>query len=199
MGNGSPRPTCLGDNGKDLVTYEHGNRIQDILLHYFGCLRISERASFFAQLPEHFQQPIAEEERRIQWLRLALETSKNPEVRSVLKALKHGVKDWKRPDHRLHRRDDQHSSQGNEANSSEDQNIRAGVMSFKNGKPFNIPGLDNDFPHQNITVEELLTEDPYSNPVMRPGEGNMVRYFHLPANNIIWVEVSTKNLFVEWH
>jgi hypothetical protein len=61
-------------------------------------------------------------------------------------------------------------------------------MYFKNGEPCDVPGLPKSFPHQKVPVADLLSEDETRNPIMQPTEDNVVRYFHLPANNMAWVE-----------
>jgi hypothetical protein len=72
-----------------------------------------------------------------------------------------------------------------------DDEIKAPVIFFKNSRPHNIPGVENIFPNQKVPISTLLAEDEDSNPLMQPCEDEMIRYFHFPANNMIWVEVST--------
>jgi hypothetical protein len=38
----------------------------------------------------------------------------------------------------------------------------------------------------------LLCDEGEINPLMQPCGDDIIRYFHLPANNMIWVEVSMK-------
>lgn len=193
MGNRSPRPTCLGDNGQDLVTLEHGDRILDISLHYFGCLKASERASFFTRLPRESQKQIVEEARRIQRLRFSFEASTNSEARTIIKGFREGAKDWYLYDRKLDPSETQYSPP-EVGSGTVDEDVRASIISFENGRPYNIPGLNNEFPYQTISVAELLAEEPDANPLMRPCEGNKIQHFHLPANNMIWVEVNARHI-----
>jgi hypothetical protein len=51
-----------------------------------------------------------------------------------------------------------------------------------------VPGI---FPNQKIPLEELLYNKTLaSNPLMRPCQDEMIRYFHLPRNNMEWIEVN---------
>jgi hypothetical protein len=76
--------------------------------------------------------------------------------------------------------------------------INAPMIFFKNSRPYDIPGIENSFPNQKIPIKMLLAEEPDANPLMQPCEDNVVRYFHLPANNMIWVEVSLSSLRISW-
>ena len=71
---------------------------------------------------------------------------------------------------------------------SVDRHIKAPVICFKDGQPFDVPGVAKSFPNQKVTMADLLSEDKTRNPIMQPAEDNVVRYFHLPANNMVWVE-----------
>lgn len=186
MRNRSHRPICLADNGKDGVTYKHQERISDISLHYFGCLRASERAAFFARLPKKSQNQIADEARRIERLRSLFEASTNGETRTMIKGFKEGAREWFRHDRKV----ETNGYQDENELLDMDEDVKAGIIVLENGRPCNIPGLDSEFPSQNISVKKLLSDDPYVNPLMKPCEGNTIRHFHLPANNMIWVEVS---------
>jgi hypothetical protein len=185
MGNRSFRPTCLAENGKDLVTYEHDNRIQDITLHYLGCLRVSDRAAFFTQLPKKCQRRLVNEVHRIERLRSLLESSTNSETRTTLIGLREGAKDWFRHDRKV----DSSLNHDEVRTLGMDEEIKVGIISLENGRPYNIPGLDSEFPNQIISIKDLLSENPDANPLMTPCEENTIRHIHLPANNMIWVEV----------
>jgi hypothetical protein len=67
--------------------------------------------------------------------------------------------------------------------------LKASVIYFKGSRGFDVPGLQNSFPHQKITVQELLANDAKTNPLMQPCDDDVIRYFHFPANNMIWIEV----------
>lgn len=64
------------------------------------------------------------------------------------------------------------------------------LMAFKDGRQ----GINNDlcygeFPHQKISIRQLL-HNTKETPLVRTEDKDLLRYFHLPANNMAWVEVS---------
>jgi hypothetical protein len=64
------------------------------------------------------------------------------------------------------------------------------MIFFHGSLPNTIDGYPDKFPHQRISIEDLLyNKDALKNPLMRKCEDNEFRYFHLPANNMEWVEV----------
>ena len=196
MKSPSPRPTCLADNESDMVTYEHNDRVLDPSLHYFGCLKASQRDEFFTQLPRTSQRQIVQECRRIRRLRVFVEANPTSDAGAILKEFKHGAKDWYRHDRKLGVDEDEYSPQKDALHTSVEEDIMAGMTFFKNGQPHTIPGLDEKFPNQKISVQQLLADDPDINPLMQPCESGTLRYFHLPANNMVWVEVRPELLIV---
>jgi hypothetical protein len=68
--------------------------------------------------------------------------------------------------------------------------LNANMILFEDSKKYTDPTYPDKFPNQKIPIEELLyNEDPELNPLMKPCPPNRIRYFHLPANNMSWVEV----------
>jgi hypothetical protein len=74
---------------------------------------------------------------------------------------------------------------------SQDVDIYAQVMFFKNSAPHTIDDfLPEEFPDQKMPLKRLLyDENPEGNPLLRPCSEDMIRYFHVPANDMKWVEV----------
>ena len=72
-----------------------------------------------------------------------------------------------------------------------DPDLTVNVIYYKNGTRFDHPHfLPAVFPNQKIPIDHLINEENYyKNPLMDCGK-DMIRYFHLPANNMHWVEVS---------
>lgn len=71
-------------------------------------------------------------------------------------------------------------------------NIKAGVMYFHgNQPPKRNEHVQGVFPDQKIPIETLLG-NVRNNPILEPSsrEDGPIRYFHLPTNNMVWVEVS---------
>lgn len=64
------------------------------------------------------------------------------------------------------------------------------MILFKDSKKYTDKTYPDEFPNQKIPIDELLySEDRARNPLMKECPGGMIRYFHLPANNMSWVEV----------
>lgn len=71
-------------------------------------------------------------------------------------------------------------------------NIKAGIMYFHGeGTDKKNEHVQGVFPHQKIPIEILLNNGK-NNPLLEPSshEDGPIRYFHLPTNNMAWVEVS---------
>jgi hypothetical protein len=70
-------------------------------------------------------------------------------------------------------------------------NIKAGIMYFHgDGTDRKNEHVQGVFPHQKIPIEILL-KGLDTNPILEPSsrEDGPIRYFHLPTNNMAWVEV----------
>jgi hypothetical protein len=85
MGDHDNPATCLS-------AFEHGSHVRDVVLHYFGCLGESERAEFFAHLPDYKKQRIRDEEKRIQQQRALFEQDK--ETNALVKIFKRSHNDF---------------------------------------------------------------------------------------------------------
>jgi hypothetical protein len=187
MGNHAMPQMCLS-------TEAHNNRILDITRHYFGCLKVSARDQFFDTLPEKYQRRIRREVRRIDQLRARLECQPNTKAGAILNDFQESMDNWRglhpwmpvepiRTPRSTYNPDD-----------SIDDEIKAPMIYFKDSRPYDIPGVENTFPNQKIPINKLLADDAIANPLMQPCDDNMIRYFHLPANNMIWVEVGFHSL-----
>jgi hypothetical protein len=173
-----------------LSTKEHENRVLDVSKHYFGCLGDTDRQHFYARLPEKSQRRIRRKAHRIAQLRANLECQPETKVGAILKSFKEAISYW-RGVHGWASVEDKSTLQlPNNLDSSADGEIKASMIFFKDSRPYNIPGVENTFPNQKIPIKRLLADEPDSNPLMKRCDDNMIRYFHLPANNMIWVEVS---------
>jgi hypothetical protein len=83
--------------------------------------------------------------------------------------------------------------QGPESSASRYPNrygLNANMILFKDYKKYTDEDFPDEFPNQKVPLDELLyREDRAWNPLMKECPKNMIRYFHLPANNMSWVEV----------
>lgn len=175
-------PMCLS-------TEEHGNRILDNTKHYFGCLKESARHQFYNDLPEESQQLICLEKLRVERLRSRLESQPETKAGILLDCLKRSINEWRVARGRNPVETSDSPRPLRDSDGGINGEIKASMIFFKNSRPYDIPGVDRTFPNQKIPIKKLLTDDPYSNPLMQPCDNSMIQYFHLPANNMIWVEV----------
>jgi len=194
--------TTCQTSGKGLV---HGESPDDAVLHYFGCLRFSERADFLAELDEtnRLKLRIQEETNRIQKLRNIFE-AEGPRTSSgkVLDSFKKTLSHWSRIErsyaHLEGATPDPGALDGPEERAKEWilDDMRANVIYFKkqhedddHPRPYDHPDFVDNFPNQKIPLKQLLSSKKEKNPLMWSCEPNMIRYFHLPANNMEWIEV----------
>ena len=182
----------------------HDGRISDVTLHFSGCLPIAKRKRFFQSLSGESQQRIVRRHRKVDALREKLETvAQDSNAAASLRAFKTALSQWRaargRPSHYVGSSSQTPSSLGQYhwIDSDVDGDIKAPVIYFKDGKPHNAPGIPRSFPHQKVTVRELLADDAAANPLMQPCEPGTVRYFHLPANNMLWVEEAVARYYHE--
>ncbi|KAI1454279.1 hypothetical protein F4805DRAFT_460944 [Annulohypoxylon moriforme] len=169
-----------------LSSVPHDDNIFDEYLHYSGCLKISEREQYFDALSTNSQQYIRSEIERTGQLRAILETLPIPtkpyQLRQFIDEYRRcvGVPLPIETDYVDDTTEPQHVDA--------DSLAQVPVLSFKDGKPRDIPGLENCFPNQKVSVRELLTgNSAATNPLLQHDQ-DAIRYFHLPANNMDWVE-----------
>jgi hypothetical protein len=168
----------------------HDDRVLDVTLHYFGCLKASEHEAYFASLPQKSKHRIVEEKLRIRRLRTHFEARPKTENGVALKKFKSSLSDWRKLNLRRDPEPERSQPLDGFPDTSVDNDIKASMIYFKNSRPFDIPGVNNHFPNQKISVKDLLSDGEGNNPLMQPCEDGMIRYFHFPANNMIWVEAS---------
>ncbi|KAL2186472.1 hypothetical protein L209DRAFT_755162 [Thermothelomyces heterothallicus CBS 203.75] len=183
-------PTCLsiGEN----------HRISDAVVHYNGCLPEAERQQFRDSLDPENQQRIGRAEAKIADLRGRLETVDHASTAgSRLRYFKRATAEWRAATGRSHApaavspgysqsQTPRNAALG--ASRRVDGYAKASVMYFKDGQPYDVSGLPKSFPSQKVPVADMLSEDAAKNPIMQPVEDGILRYFHLPANNMTWIE-----------
>ncbi|KAK3312089.1 hypothetical protein B0H66DRAFT_394121 [Apodospora peruviana] len=185
--------TCLSDK-------PHDHRVSDVTIHFNGCLRGSKRKKFYEGLPVESQRRILRDNEGVSELRHRLETAQCDSTAAArLRTFKSAMRQWclatNRPSDSYARGPAFDSSRRPSGMSgyfgSEDlvnSHIKAPVMYFKNGQPIDVPGIANSFPNQKVMMSDLLSADETTNLLMQPCDDDVVRYFHLPANNMVWVE-----------
>ncbi|KAI1637889.1 hypothetical protein F4809DRAFT_660759 [Biscogniauxia mediterranea] len=177
----------------------HDERISNIFLHYSGCLRFSQRQSFLQKLPRNSRLRLERETKRVDMLRRRLELlgKENSATDTILDfqlCLDHyrESKGWP-----LLRRASGGLEDQDITDHDVDSQIRAPIMCFKNGQPLDMPRIDGTFPSQKIVVKTLLGDNNEANPLMHTLDDNIIRYVHLPANNMSWVEKAISRYFHE--
>lgn len=75
-----------------------------------------------------------------------------------------------------------------------DYGLKACIMHFQKGggghtHKHKHPKVIGEFPNQKVPINDLLTKSD-DNPLRESCKDGMFRYFHLPTNNMAWIEVS---------
>lgn len=213
----------------------HDDRVSDVTLHYFGCLRRSQRRRFFESLSPAEQQRLARERHKVERRRAQVEQllleeaglfspqypagAKPPPMDTSNAASKlrdfkehmaeyRRVKGWPSAEQRARHYDGAMEGLAVRADEGVDADIKAPVVFFRDGAGCDVPGLPGSFPNQKVTIAELLggpSEEARRhgggnngvNPLTMPIDDNVVRYIHLPANNMAWVEEAVARYYGE--
>ena len=223
----------------------HDDRVSDITLHYFGCLRRSQRRRFFDSLSAEEQQRLARERHKMERRRAQVEllaaspdnTTLSPHPVSGqlvslpaapdtsnsaprLREFKSHMAEYRRikcwPTAEQRARPYEGAMEGLEGKADEgvDADVKVPVVFFRDGVGYDVPGLSGSFPNQKVTVAELLggssgggpgrgggrgggPSGAGSSPLTMPIEDDVVRYIHLPANNMAWVEEAVARYYGE--
>ncbi|KAK4223068.1 magnesium transport protein cora [Podospora fimiseda] len=175
--------TCLSDR-------PHDGRVSDPALHINGCLRASKRARFYNSLPPDAQERIARINNKTANLRHRLETTEQESTAgAALDRFKQSLLQWRHSTGRSHAYPNTHQTSAGADDPQDFLNyVPAPVMYFRNG---HTPSK------QKVTVADLLSDDVHRNPIMQPCNSEVIRYFHLPANNMSWVETVIARYYYE--
>jgi len=158
-----------------------------------------QRQAFFNSLPPHKQQRIEEEKRRIGDLRILFENDDNN--KGLVTRFRTSLNMW------LRRRPETESGRlPDEKKLCKDNafGLSAYMMLFEDKGGDTTSGytgmkdeaFHENFPNQKIPLKDLLYNyDPATNPLMKPCNNGTMRYFHLPGNNMEWVEVRMQGIF----
>ena len=188
--------TCLSEK-------PHEARVSDVTLHFSGCLPMAKRRRYVQSLPAEAQERILRRLGKTAALRRKLETSaQDSNAAASLRAFQAALAEWRASHGRpsplgASSRTPPSPGPYHWVDGGVDADIKASVIYFKDGRPADAPGVPRRFPHQAVTVRELLADDAETNPLMQPREPGVVRYFHLPANNMLWVEEAVARYYHE--
>ena len=183
--------------------FHHESSIEDDLLHYFGCLRFDERPKVFkrpkGKETDKLRQRIVEEKTRTSRLRATfwVEGSKTPNgrlvtrykiTRSLLFPSVGRSQSEASPQASLPSAQPSQKHPGDYNINLDDLN--ANVIYLNDAWPYDHSDfLDEKLLNPKIPLAPLLKNDKSNKPLMWKCEDNMIRYFHLPANNTDWVKV----------
>jgi len=183
----------MGDHQCACLSPEQ-HRESDVLFHYLGCLEYRDRKLFLGSLPPEEQKWIEEEMRRISKLREAFQA--DPERRYLVFRLESSLNRYFRRDpYQRTRKNTPTTGLGSvspikSAVADRGFGMKANVIYWKDSQPHAVDKLPGEFPDQMCSIEDLLYTRSEENPLVKACESGMIRYFHLPANNLRWAEVS---------
>ncbi|KAK4660099.1 hypothetical protein QC762_116150 [Podospora pseudocomata] len=66
--------------------------------------------------------------------------------------------------------------------------LQAGAVYYKDGNPYTHPKLEGSFPNQTTPLDDLLSNKGDKSLLKESCEEGMLRWFHIPSNNMAWVE-----------
>ncbi len=173
-----------------LSTAPHDNNILDICLHYFGCLRMDQRSDYFNALSSEGKRLILDRERRIQKVKedVMQDPTTIPVVGDLAKSL-HEFRSLNLTTRIRPIRQTSDVASGELAHQSCD-GMSARVVLFKGGEPYEDPRFPQQWPDQKLPLRNLLHDKSPSNPLAEAKNNkNMIQWFHLPANDMGWIEV----------
>jgi hypothetical protein len=171
MDNRKHLRTCVSSN-------DHRYAIQDVCLHYFGCLRVTEREEYFNKLLPHEKERIKVEEQRIYEQHAFF--GHNEETKLLVQSLRTSL------DQLFQKSTERGKVMPAPAGPCKENAFGMNAyMAFpKNSEPFDDPSSLEKFPDQKIPILDLLyRRDKMTNPRMRCCKKDEFRYFHLPINN----------------
>jgi hypothetical protein len=187
MGDHDNPVTCLSSPWKDRPG--HANNIRDEVLHYFGCLGDEEREGYFHRLPDHKKRRIEKEKRRILEQRHLFENDRK--LKDLVASLNQSMRLHSLFQNREMIRAPIELIEGYEKPCKENGFCMSAYAIFKKKSGFYDDERCTDtFPDQRIRIKDLLyNKDKNANPLMRECDEDEIRYFHIPSNNMEWVEV----------
>jgi hypothetical protein len=163
--------------------------VRDVCLHYFGCLPMAERSHYFQSLTEYHKGHINERVRDVNEVRKALENDE--ETACLLKDFTSSMRMFRDRTNNIPQYERAPETQPvKEKSPTACCGIFAHMVLFKSSSPYSDPEYPQAWPNQMLPLEDLLYDkNAKSNPLMKPCERDMIRWFHLPSNNMTWVEV----------
>lgn len=181
MGDRQIVATCLSVD-------KHDDNVLNVCLHYFGCLKYSERIDYFESLNEIDKNLIRDRERRINNVKEFMK--RDEDTIPPLNALANSLRIFRTfPKVVLPH---SHNASGTKPVHRSSDGMSARMVLFRNSEPFTDEKYPQEWPDQKLPLGDLLRNTANgSNPLARhwSDNDNAIQWFHLPSNNMEWVEV----------
>jgi hypothetical protein len=192
----SSKKDAMGDHDFPvtcLSSWPHDNDVRDVVPHYYGCLG-RDQEHFFSSLPPHKQDLVRKYRHDIGQARRNFENDPDGQVLvsqfQALLAAWRTARRW-RPQSPLASEGGGVGTSSRLRRDTRGHGYNVNSQWFRNSLPHTHPLFDDKFPDQTVPLDDLLYNlNPKENPLMEPCPENMIRYFHFPANNMSWLEVS---------
>ncbi|KAE9376262.1 hypothetical protein N431DRAFT_479578 [Stipitochalara longipes BDJ] len=192
--------------GEEVITCvwnePHDNNIQDVCLHYFGCVQYERRDNYFQTLGPRDQQLIRSRAERTQKVKEYIKQDRT--MIPVLDDLAESLREFRAPTVIVGSTPETLNSKDGESTHRSCDGMFAGIVLFRNAEPHPDPRLPNrQWPNQEIPLETLLYDrSDVSNPLagakaLSGNDDNWLQWFHLPANNMEWVEEAISRYYGE--
>lgn len=172
----------------------HEDDLDGGILHYFGCLKFGQRRGYFDSLPDGspLKIGILKEQARISRLRDVFRMEGSATVNGLLYQDFKNCQSQRFPRRRIDTEQTTPISGPPIDVLGKNlllEDLFANVVYYKHARPYDHPAFENVFPNQKVPLK-LLLEQSQENPLTWKCEDGMMRYFHIPANNMYWIEVS---------
>ncbi|KAM7205840.1 hypothetical protein V8F33_000670 [Rhypophila sp. PSN 637] len=213
----------MGDKSDDVgVDCGFTHDPHDHLIHYTKCLEFWERSEYLwsASISTELRRRIESELRRIQFLRKTIEADEDDKFLvgrvvyshevwkkdTIFKNNIESVRKWRKDQHKINGRSEPGFAMGDQHEKGTeydpDIDFNAYTISYHDSEPvdsFEDERFQGSFPNQKINMVELLrkTNENFKNPLTVAGQGQNINYFHLPANNMKWVERAMSRYYDE--
>jgi hypothetical protein len=185
------------------------DHVHSHVAHFFGCIKEKDKDAYLENLPAKAKDQIEAEKQQIEQSKKRLEAQIQGAAAydgggKLLQDFKQSLSHWRRRGKAPVKRpmppqepDPQELEDDPNFQPEDDPDLKASMIFFKDSgygmRAYSLPGFEGEFPNQKIQLKTLIFEEnPRRNPLAEKCEPEMIRYFHLPANNMTWVEVGNK-------
>ncbi|KAI0387824.1 hypothetical protein F5Y04DRAFT_241086 [Hypomontagnella monticulosa] len=203
----------------------HDDNITDHVLHFFGCLEFSDRASFFESIKSEEERETVKRDceqrlRHVHFLRFQL--TQDPDSEHLVNNIRQSSYVWRNSDDyqsNINKVREWRLKEGKRSAPEPDidfnfddgryerynvrKDVSVQILQFKGGIPRDLPDprVVGHFPNQTTTIERLLpgdeSQDPDSGLLLKDPDLETIKYFHIPSNNMEWAQDAIARYFGE--